>query len=696
MRFRSLVIRNLKAINVFEVHDLSDFIMLAGQNGSGKSCVLDAIRLLKSFYGGYQMDEYLQWFGEFSINVHDQSGLARMLRDPNTELYIGAEIEFAVEEIQHLTGSLEELAFPLAWQRVTGQRLDFFSLSRMAVATQINQYQERLEREIESIRLEVAQALAIGPQLLELRIRPDRSFSVTDNRPAEVVFQAYQPEKLGVVEYHSASRAYTRQAVGGINLDARQFADQRRQATLYNWQNKYQNIKTELATAYVRRLIGEAAGRTPDEGDLHGTLVELFEAFFPDKTYLGVQANTDGNLEFPVRLANGATHDIDDLSSGEKEIVYGYLRLRNATPRNSVVLLDEPELHLNPGLLRGFVDFYNQHLGRARNNQLWLVTHSDVLLRQTVGNESFRVYHMLTAGEAGEGGNQAVEVLLDSDVERVVADLVGDLAAYRPHAKVVIVEGEIPSGFDVTVIQRLFPDESRRLNLVGCSSRQHVRDVYQVLEEAVGSTGMGNRFFAVVDADGIPPAGEKGSRTQVMQWDVYHIENYFLEPACIRTVVNMLRGREVFRSDEEVWAALHECASGLVEKLAVKEAQRELNDLLVGAIEVGAAPRGRDAGVQLAATVEASLTRVSQVALGLDGRKVTELIKEKESEFESALRDDSWSKRFPGRDILKCFAGEHVAGTQFGAFRNVILDRMATDRVKPCGMKEVLDRILLA
>ncbi|MGH3430264.1 MAG: AAA family ATPase [Terriglobales bacterium] len=51
MRFLSLEVRNFRAIERFAVEDLTDFVMIAGQNGSGKSCVFDAIRLLKSFYG---------------------------------------------------------------------------------------------------------------------------------------------------------------------------------------------------------------------------------------------------------------------------------------------------------------------------------------------------------------------------------------------------------------------------------------------------------------------------------------------------------------------------------------------------------------------------------------------------------------------------------------------------------------------
>lgn len=57
MKFHSLRISNLRAVRTFEIDDLKDFIVVAGPNGSGKSCVFDAIRLLKSVYGGYSADE---------------------------------------------------------------------------------------------------------------------------------------------------------------------------------------------------------------------------------------------------------------------------------------------------------------------------------------------------------------------------------------------------------------------------------------------------------------------------------------------------------------------------------------------------------------------------------------------------------------------------------------------------------------
>ena len=167
------------------------------------------------------------------------------------------------------------------------------------------------------------------------------------------------------------------------------------QHALYNTQNKYGNIKTEMAQTFVRQLLAEKAGISlPNEGDLISTLHELFEVFFPGKRFLGPQPTPSGGLTFHVALENGRTHDIDDLSSGEKEVLLGYLRLRNSAPRNSIVLLDEPELHLNPRLTQGLPRFYQKHLGAALGNQLWLVTHSDALLRQAVDEPSYAVYHL--------------------------------------------------------------------------------------------------------------------------------------------------------------------------------------------------------------------------------------------------------------------------------------------------------------
>jgi predicted ATPase len=692
LRFRSLLVKNLRAVRLFEVSDLKDFIVIAGPNGSGKSCVFDAIRLLKSIYGGYSADEHVQWFGEFGINLQDREALRRMFRDPDQPVEIAATIEYAEEERQFLLANSSELVWPLAWQRATGQRLDHWSFNRMAIATQLAQFRPQAEAHVAEITAQLVAELNQGTEhRISLEIRPNGDISVTHCAPAEVSFQAFKPLELGIIEYHSASRAYTRQPLQGINLDAQAFENERRQQSLYNWQAKYQNVKTELAAGYLRSLIAKESGAATEGEDLNETLKELFRTFFPDKEYEGVRPLPRGTLEFPVRLPGGETHDIDDLSSGEKEILYGYLRLRNSTPRRSVILLDEPELHLNPGLLQGFTDFYHRHLGMAQSNQLWLVTHSDTLLRQAVGNANYHVYHMLSA--TGAAGNQASEVLLDNDVDRVVVDLVGDLAAYRPHAKVVILEGASQDAFDETYLRRLFPDFSRRVNLVSAGSKRRVRDLYAVLDDAVTKAGIANRFFAIVDQDA-EQAGATDAGAQEFVWDAYHIENYLLDSAAIREACESLSGTDAFASDDAVFAALRSCAEELIGGLTLERIQAEVNRDIVGAISIGGPSDDKDVAAAVLPSITGSIQRVSDKATLYTHDYVHGRASEVEAVLTAALESGQWIQQFPGRSILKRFVARHLSAVGYEPFRNVVLDKLALSERRPSSVSDVLQQIL--
>jgi hypothetical protein len=52
MRFTSLRIRSFRVVENFEVSSLSDFVLIAGPNGCGKSCVFDAVAPVERFSPG--------------------------------------------------------------------------------------------------------------------------------------------------------------------------------------------------------------------------------------------------------------------------------------------------------------------------------------------------------------------------------------------------------------------------------------------------------------------------------------------------------------------------------------------------------------------------------------------------------------------------------------------------------------------
>ena len=88
---------------------------------------------------------------------------------------------------------------------------------------------------------------------------------------------------------------------------------------------------------------------------------------------------SDGSNDIRIKpINNGESISIDGLSSGEKEIIsILFLILHHTKGCPSVVLIDEPELHLNAQWHRSFV---NNLLRTAPGNQYIIATHSEDIM----------------------------------------------------------------------------------------------------------------------------------------------------------------------------------------------------------------------------------------------------------------------------------------------------------------------------
>ncbi len=693
MRFQKLSIRNFRGIREFVIDGLGDSVVVAGPNGCGKTCVLDAMRLLKSVYGGYQENEWQMWFGEFQINLGRLDDMKRLFRDPNKPVEITAEFELAKSELEYLQVNAETVLTPIVWREILGR--DIYAMGNTALfASELRQYGTRVKETVTEgaarLRVEMEKGSFTGGMV----ISETGQVEATESKVLELVFQTYDPHHIGVIDYHSSSRNYEREAIGGVNLNLDAVTAQRRQYSLYNLRDKYRNVKAELATHFVRDMIASRGGVEAISSDLNATLEALFKTFFPDKSYRGPVAHSDGTVTFPVYLSSGLMHDIDELSSGEKELLYGYLRLRDSAPKNSIILLDEPELHLNPRLLQGMADFYHKYLGQALGNQLWLVTHSDALLRQAVGNPNFSVFHMMT--DRGETeGNQALVVSAVDELDRAIVDIVGDLAAYRPRAKVVIFEGERDTEIDVTIVSRLFPDFAQQANLVSGGPKRRVRDLYSILAGAAQQARLPERFYAITDRD--QDLSELTRETRVFRWDRYHIENYLLEPDLILEAVESLKGTQKTLTSAQVYDQLRVAATSLVSRLVLERLQAEVNTQLVGAIRIGADRGTTQPAVDLRSSIDGSRGRLDEVFKRFTTSNwLSELEDEIRATLTDALRNSSWIAEFPGRSVLSAYVQSNVGGVSYEAFRNVVIGKMVDAKFQPNGMAAILDQIVRA
>ncbi|MBC7877445.1 MAG: AAA family ATPase [Anaerolineales bacterium] len=695
MRFQTVEIENYRAISSVKLENLGDMVIIAGPNGCGKSCVFDAIRLLKSVYGGYQPNEWHQFFGEFQIQIGQKpEELLTIFQDKTKPLKISAEIIISNEEKQYLLNEGMNLLRDQIWKEIAPELAGWKYIGISPLATQ---------HRIHAADVESRTILEWGPLREELRnnkthwgtvnISTTGQASATPSPILELIFSIYDPQNIGIVDYHGATRNYAREQVGGINLNIEPAQDKMRQHALYNYANKYANLKTQMASGYVRNLlVSQTGGQVSANDNLTETLKELFQTFFPGKEFLGPQPTNDGRLLFPVRTRNGSTHDIDELSSGEKEVLYGYLRLRNTAPKNSVVLIDEPELHLNPRLIHGLAGFYHRNLGKLLGNQIWLVTHSDTLIREAVGHENFSVFHMQPP-DLLDGKSQVSEVKVAEDIERIVIELVGDLAAYRPEAKIVIFEGGGDSQFDVWMVNTLFPRFSTAVNSISGGNKVRVQNLYELLEQTRIEAQVPARFFAITDRDSEIKTNDQKN---TYNWDVYHIENYLLEPDYILRVINDVRATKTnLRNLKDVEIALHACAEETVNGLIERQIRYFINGRLLKALDLGIDPNSKNISEAFQDAIERSKQKFIEISTDFIKSKSVEVFEQKiRDEVKESLASDKWKAELRGRDILKRFVSQHGNGMRYEQMRDLIVARMKDDQFEPTGMKKILEKII--
>ena len=700
MKIKSLNVQNFRAINRVELSDLPDMIVIAGPNGCGKSCILDAIRLFKSVYGGYQPNEWQQWFGEFQIDFQrNPHQMASLLRDKSRPSEIDATIRLADDEARFVETELQQMLEDHVWKTLFPGLQQGNIRVRPGLAAELRAHKPTVDERVGQLLPQVRHQLANRELQGRLVIQPNGTAETTANVLLELVFSSFRPKHIGLIDYHGSHRNYGREQLGGINLNLDQEEERFRTATLYNYANKYANIKSEMAAEFVRQALMEkafgGAATMGRETPLADTLQELFNIFFPDKKFLGPQPTEDGSLSFPVEVEGGVTHDINDLSSGEKEVLFGYLRLRNSAPKYSVILLDEPELHLNPALVRGLPQFYLKRLGFDLENQIWLVTHSDAFLREAMGHNGLRVFHMQYAATSSVTENQVHEIQTGEETEALILEMVGDLAAYRPGAKVVFFEGE-NSEFDLNMVSRLFPSFEKEVNLVSGGNRTKVEALHKTLELSVQAGEIPVKIYSVVDKDSTSEVEATEEFHRHFSWDVYHIENYLLNAPFIKSALDSLNvHQDGVATDTAIENHLARIAEQQVDQLVGHKVRADVGAALIHELDLGFNPISSEIGKDLHDAVDRSLARVRQRAANeFRLEDIQACVNEERQVLQASLENGDWKKHFKGREILRAFAGEFLPGMRYEYFRDLIISQMVNDGYQPEGMRAVLDQIL--
>ena len=146
---------------------------------------------------------------------------------------------------------------------------------------------------------------------------------------------------------------------------------------------------------------------------------EIFEILDLDIKISGISKNAKSIPIFTN--SSGDKFDINELSSGEKQLFLRTLAIKMLNPENSVILIDEPELSLHPKWQQRIVDVYRKI---GKNNQIIIATHSPHIL----GSVKKDNIMLLDKDDDGKIVVRTGDELYDSygqPTERILEDIMG-------------------------------------------------------------------------------------------------------------------------------------------------------------------------------------------------------------------------------------------------------------------------------
>lgn len=353
-RITKLRIRGLRAIEGLEL-DLDGLTVLIGENGTGKSSIIEALEILR--LGGKPID----FVPDVIVRAH--GGLKSLMRRGAKELRLGVTIEgdgpaleyhFAVADVANAPQVVDEHVFVFPTPGSTGRLSHLARNESTTLLFDLAQYEGRRPADGE---VAVGQAkpenvvsykLAV-PWLAHGNPMLQRVANVLERMEVHVPFETrplWQQQQLSMrsgprwpsqVEHSSALARYAR-----------------------DLPNAYQQI---------RNLDPDVAARVLDR---------LRLGIASDIRSFALTAVGGGHIELELLFGRWPGEPLPIHALSEGQIAYlAFVALVELSANRSVLAFDEPELHLHPALLAEVVGMLEQV---AERGPVILATQSDRLL----------------------------------------------------------------------------------------------------------------------------------------------------------------------------------------------------------------------------------------------------------------------------------------------------------------------------
>lgn len=277
----------------------------------------------------------------------------------------------------------------------------------------------------------------------------------------------------------------------------------------------------------------------------------LLSKTLPHLRFVGVESSgANRTVQFD---SSGLSMVFSQLSGGEREIAFLTGQIDRFKLQHGLLLVDEPELHLNPDLLRTWLAFLRDTIS---DGQVWFATHSLEAV-EVAGPEATFVFERETTTRVVRNPR----VLAGRPVLSALSAAIGSPAFSIARLRFVLIEGDRQT----RERERFYSvcgdtDLNRFLECGGCSE---VLRKKEVISDLARETDEQLRVGGVIDRDFRRPSDAIQIETEygVHVLRCHEIENVFLHPPSIdvllaRAGLDGVSGESLVREETDKYAGL--------------------------------------------------------------------------------------------------------------------------------------------
>ena len=554
MKLSSLNVTNFRGLAHIEASFKQPVSVIVGPNAIGKTSVLEAIRLVKSVLAPRFANEPHVTLTDMGALSQDRIRFESLAGDTDKALDIQLRIEFDPSEIEALEAHLPSLAL-LHARNISGIAptvpdvtiAQFFSSQQGK--SLIQQAQKEIANRVQQLRAAAHSTLSL---VMDPATHAPRGADIFSQEFITILDQAL-PSGSAYFTYFPADRAMP---TGEINIQLGA-GDVMQQLHSYMGQpgTKYNRLKNLIVT---HSLLG---------ADQHKLLEEdfriIFDTLLVGKRLKSVRVSPHGLLSVLIEeIATGKVYDIDRMSSGEKGLILQFLTMRRHTAPYGVILIDEPELHLNPAVCKKLISFLVDHVITPTRAQAIVCTHSPEVLADAFEREDCALFHLRSPTDLSPVYKQDKEEIFEA-LKRLGASTSDVLFSKGT----LFVEGP----HDADVLELGFPDRVSGFKIRQLHGRNEVEKEIKTLQAAEVDNKLKDPQFFIFDRDRKPVSVPSTALVRVKQWDRYCLENFLLDSDAIYEVRNDIRAGNPPESRGSVKNQLKELAMKQLNGVVVRE-----------------------------------------------------------------------------------------------------------------------------